>query len=54
MNRSLAPVRRPIFGLPVAEMPALMIGALTLSRIVKDPKLSADILQQARKHVAEF
>lgn len=33
---------------------SMMIGALTLSRIVKDPKLSADILQQAKKHVAEF
>jgi TetR/AcrR family transcriptional repressor of nem operon len=33
---------------------SMMIGALTLSRIVKDPKLSADILQQARKHVAEL
>jgi hypothetical protein len=33
---------------------SMMLGALTLSRIVKDPKLSDDILRQARKHVAEF
>ncbi|QEX24637.1 TetR family transcriptional regulator [Hypericibacter adhaerens] len=31
---------------------SLMIGALTLSRIVNDPKLSADILRQAKKQIA--
>jgi hypothetical protein len=29
-----------------------MIGAITLSRIVTDPKLSAAILRCARKHLA--
>jgi TetR/AcrR family transcriptional regulator, transcriptional repressor for nem operon len=30
---------------------ALMIGALTMSRVVKDPELSAEILQSAQKHI---
>ena len=30
---------------------SLMIGALTMSRIVNDPELSADILQSAQKHI---
>ncbi|MGH6882484.1 TetR/AcrR family transcriptional regulator [Hypericibacter sp.] len=33
---------------------SLMLGALTLSRIVMDPKLSVDILRQAKKHVADL
>ncbi len=31
-----------------------MIGAITLSRIVTDPKLSAAILRSTRKHLAEM
>jgi TetR/AcrR family transcriptional repressor of nem operon len=30
-----------------------MIGALTMSRVVTDPRLSADILSQARKHLTQ-
>jgi TetR/AcrR family transcriptional regulator, transcriptional repressor for nem operon len=30
---------------------SLMIGALTMSRVVKDPGLSAEILQSAQKHI---
>ena len=30
-----------------------MIGALTMSRVVTDPRLSSDILGQARKHLAQ-
>jgi hypothetical protein len=28
-----------------------MIGALTMSRVVKDPELSAEILQSAQKRI---
>ena len=31
----------------------MMIGALTMSRIATDPKLSSEILSQANRYLAE-
>jgi TetR/AcrR family transcriptional repressor of nem operon len=33
---------------------SMMVGALTVSRIVNDPKLSAEILRQTKKHLADL
>ena len=38
------------FGKALATV-SLLIGALTMSRVVKDPELSTDILQSAQKHI---